>query len=122
MRAVQSRDTKPERLVQKLAWSIRRGYRLHRKDVLGKPDIAYVGARKAIFVHGCFWHGHDCARGARVPKNNRDYWLAKIARNVERDRRNLEALSEAGWDAIVIWECALKQPDDVVERLQRFLE
>ena len=72
MRAVKSRDTKPERLVQKLAWSIRRGYRLHRKDVLGK--------------------------------------------------RNLEALSEAGWDAIVIWECALKQPDDVVERLQRFLE
>lgn len=113
MRAVKSTGTRPELQVRKLARAIRPGYRLHRNDIPGKPDLAYVGERKAIFVHGCFWHGHDCVRGARVPKENRDYWLAKIARNVERDRANLAKLDAAGWHSLIIWECELKQPEDV---------
>lgn len=121
MRAVKSTDTSPELAVRKLVHAIRPGYRLHRKDIPGKPDIAFVGAKHAIFVHGCFWHGHDCARGARVPKQNRDYWLAKIARNVERDRANLAKLEASGWRSLVIWECALKDEDAVRERLKSFL-
>ena len=78
MRAVPSRNTSAERAVRDILRPIAPGYRLHRKDVPGNPDIAYIGRRKAIFVHGCFWHGHDCARGARIPKSNRDYWIAKI--------------------------------------------
>lgn len=121
MRAVRSRDTKPELLVRKIANAIRPGYRLHRKDIPGNPDIAYIGAKRVIFVHGCFWHGHDCARGARVPKANRDYWTAKIARNVERDGRNIATLIGQGWDVLTIWECELKDRTDVVHRLGKFL-
>lgn len=122
MRAVGSQDTGPERLVRKLAHAIRPGYRLNRSDVIGKPDIAYLGAKKAIFVHGCFWHGHDCARGARVPKTNRDYWLKKIGKNVERDGRNLSCLTESGWRVLVIWECELKEAARARDRLQAFLK
>ena len=121
MRAVRSRDTKPERIVRKLAWRIRPGYRLHRKDIPGNPDIAYVGRKQAIFVHGCFWHGHDCARGARVPKENRDYWLGKVARNRARDEQALSALDRQGWRSLVIWECELKTPEAVAARLRAFL-
>lgn len=121
MRAVRSRDTKPEQTVRKLAWQIRPGYRLHRKDIPGKPDIAYMGAKKAIFVHGCFWHGHDCARGARVPKANRDYWLGKIGRNRARDEQSLRRLEESGWQALVLWECELKDTPEVLKRLHTFL-
>ena len=121
MRAVRSRDTKPELMVRKLAWRIRHGYRLHRKDIPGNPDIAYIGRKQAIFVHGCFWHGHDCARGARVPKANRDYWLGKVARNRARDERTLSALDQQSWRSLVIWECELKTPETVAARLRAFL-
>lgn len=121
MRAVRSHGTKPEVLVRKLVHAIRPGYRLNRSDIPGKPDIAYIGAKKAIFVHGCFWHGHDCARGARVPKTNREYWLAKVGRNRRRDERNMRQLADLGWDALVIWECELKHGPPVADRLSRFL-
>lgn len=121
MRAVRSRDTKPELFVRNLAHGIRPGYRLYRRDLPGSPDIAYVGAKKAIFVHGCFWHGHDCARGGRTPKHNRDYWIAKVARNVERDRHNVAFLAELGWNVLTIWECQLKEPEAVADRLRIFL-
>ena len=85
MRAVRARDTSPELAVRRLLRPMAPGYRLHRKDIPGRPDIAYIGAKRAIFVHGCFWHGHECARGARAPKTNADYWRAKIARNKARD-------------------------------------
>lgn len=121
MRAVRSRDTKPELLVRKMAHAIRPGYRLHRKDIPGNPDIAYIGRKQAIFVHGCFWHGHDCRRGARVPKANRDYWLGKIARNRERDSKSLAQLTADGWRSLVLWECALKDESRLVDRLRAFL-
>ena len=121
MRAVRGRDTTPELKVRALLRPFAPGYRLHRTDVPGKPDVAYVGARKAIFVHGCFWHGHDCPRGARAPKANADYWQAKIARNRARDIRNVQALAERGWKSLTVWECDLKDETAVAERLRAFL-
>src|ERR1700755_783989 len=81
MRAVRSDNTSTELALRKILHPLAAGYRMHRSDLPGNPDVAYIGRKKAIFVHGCFWHGHDCPRGARVPKSNRDYWVAKIARN-----------------------------------------
>lgn len=112
MRRVKGRDTTPEMRVRALLRAEGlTGYRLHRRDLPGRPDVAFIGRRAAIFVHGCFWHGHDCPRGARAPKANAAYWSAKIARNRARDARALEALSAAGWRALVVWECALRDPD-----------
>jgi DNA mismatch endonuclease (patch repair protein) len=108
MRAVKSRDTQPELVVRKLLRSIAPGYRLHRADLPGKPDIVYARRRLAIFVHGCFWHGHDCARGARPPRTNAAYWSAKIARNRARDEATLQRLAVQGWRTLVIHECELK--------------
>ena len=111
MRAVKSRDTSPELAVRALLRRFAPGYRLHRRDIPGTPDIAFIGRKRAIFVHGCFWHGHDCARGARTPKANADYWRAKIARNVARDAQHQAALTAQGWRVFIVWECALKAPD-----------
>jgi DNA mismatch endonuclease (patch repair protein) len=94
------------------------GYRLHRADLPGKPDIVYVGRKLAIFVHGCFWHGHDCARGARVPKQNRDYWTGKIGRNRARDLASQAALEALGWTPLVLWECDLKDDAALQTRLR----
>jgi DNA mismatch endonuclease (patch repair protein) len=117
MRAVKSRDTGPERAVRAMLREIAPGYRLCRADLPGKPDIVYGKRKLAIFVHGCFWHGHDCARGARAPRANAEYWRQKIARNRERDARNLEALHARGWRTLVIYECALKDPEALRARL-----
>ena len=108
MRRVKGRDTGPEKTVRRLLTALGARYRLHRKDLPGKPDIVMAGRRLAIFVHGCFWHGHDCVRGARVPHQNRDYWLGKVGRNRERDIASRAALEAAGWRVEVIWECDLK--------------
>ncbi|MFN3615047.1 MAG: very short patch repair endonuclease [Rubrimonas sp.] len=112
MRRVKSGDTAPERCVRALLRAEGlTGYRLHRRDLPGRPDIAFIGRRAAIFVHGCFWHGHDCPRGARAPKANAGYWAAKIARNRARDAAALAALADRGWRAAVIWECELRAPE-----------
>jgi DNA mismatch endonuclease (patch repair protein) len=117
MRAVKSRDTGPELAVRRLLRLFAPGYRLHRADLPGKPDIVYGKRKIAIFVHGCFWHGHDCARGAREPRANADYWRAKIARNRARDAANLKALKAIGWRALVVHECELKDRDALRARL-----
>ena len=117
MRAVKSRDTGPELAVRAMLWRIAPGYRLHRADLPGKPDIVYSGRKLAIFVHGCFWHGHDCPRGARMPKSNADYWQAKIARNRARDERTLAAYQGMGWRTLAIYECELKDSGALEERL-----
>ena len=117
MRAVKSQDTGPELAVRKMLREFAPGYRLHRADLPGKPDIAYPGRRLAIFVHGCFWHGHDCPRGARMPKANADYWQGKIAHNRARDAVTLETLTAMGWRALVVYECALKEPEALRARL-----
>ena len=122
MRRVKGRDTTPERTVRRLLTALGARYRLHRKDLPGNPDIVMPGRRLALFVHGCFWHGHDCARGSRVPKANRDYWTAKVARNVARDIHTRDALTDAGWRVETIWECELKNEAAVSARLKAVLD
>ncbi len=121
MRAVKSRDTKPEMIIRRLLHELGYRYRLHLPNLPGKPDLAFPGRRKIVFMHGCFWHGHDCARGARVPKDNRDYWTAKIGRNRARDAKDRDRLRDMGWAIFTVWECEIKDPR-LESRLQAFLE
>jgi DNA mismatch endonuclease (patch repair protein) len=121
MRRVKGRDTTPERQVRRLVWAAGGRYRLNRADLPGKPDIVLAGRRLAIFVHGCFWHGHTCARGARVPKANRDYWTAKVARNRARDAAAQAALAAGGWRVEVVWECELKDAGALAGRVDTWL-
>src|SRR5437879_6452391 len=122
MRAVKSYDTAPELVVRRLAHNMGYRFRLHRDDLPGKPDLVFPSRHKAIFVHGCFWHGHDCVRGARVPKTNRDYWLRKIGRNRERDRAATKNLTTLGWKVANFWECELTDIDKIRRQLRKFLK
>ena len=117
MAKVRGRDTGPERTVRRTLTVLGLRYRLQRRDLPGSPDIVMVGRRIAIFVHGCFWHGHACRRGARLPKANADYWSAKIARNVARDASAQAALLAAGWAVLTVWECELKDGPALSARL-----
>lgn len=121
MRRVKGRNTTPEMKVRKALTRLGVRYRIHRKDLPGNPDIVMPARRLAIFVHGCFWHGHDCARGSRVPKQNRDYWVAKVGRNVARDVKSREALAALGWRVETIWECELKDAEALEARLRGLL-
>jgi DNA mismatch endonuclease (patch repair protein) len=121
MRRVKGRDTTPEMTVRRALTGLGARYRLHRRDLPGSPDIVMPGRRLALFVHGCFWHGHDCARGSRVPKANRDYWIAKVARNRARDVAAAEALEAAGWRVETLWECDLKDAVALRQRLAELL-
>jgi len=122
MRQVKGRDTTPELKVRRLLTALGARYRLHRTDLPGKPDIVLPGRRLVVFVHGCFWHGHDCARGARVPKANRDYWLGKVGRNRERDVAHRVALEGAGWRVETVWECELKDMETLRGRAASWLQ
>jgi DNA mismatch endonuclease (patch repair protein) len=111
MRAVKSSDTKPEIAVRKALHALGYRYRLNVKTLPGKPDLVFPKHRAVIFVHGCFWHGHSCKRGKRVPKTNTAYWTEKIARNKARDKKNTAALKKLGWRVITVWECEAKTLD-----------
>ena len=113
MSRVRSKDTTPELSVRRLVHGLGYRYRLHRKDLPGNPDIVFPRRRKIIFVHGCFWHGHDCKAGRKRPKANEEYWSAKLARNWDRDAANPVLLRVQGWDVLIVWECDLKRPDDL---------
>jgi DNA mismatch endonuclease (patch repair protein) len=119
MRAIKSRDTGPEIRVRKAAHALGLRFRLHRKDLPGSPDLVFPGRKTALFVHGCFWHGHDCARGSRQPATNADYWRAKIARNIERDGEQVKALKQLGWKARVVWECETRDREALQKLLRR---
>lgn len=121
MRSVKSVDTKPEMAVRRLAHRMGYRFRLHCKSLPGTPDLVFPRLRKVVFVHGCFWHGHSCARGDRTPKNNRDYWVAKIARNRKRDRRSRALLRAQGWEVFIAWECRVKRAP-FEDALKAFLE
>ncbi|MFZ2161979.1 MAG: very short patch repair endonuclease [Sideroxyarcus sp.] len=122
MRLVKSKDTGPELVVRGLCRALgHTGYRLHRKEFPGKPDIAFMSRKLAIFVHGCFWHGHDCHGYVRQPKSKQDYWIPKINRNRERDAENLAALKALGWRVLVVWECETKNLRNVSSKLTKFL-
>lgn len=108
MAAIRSKDTKPEMIVRKIAHSLGFRYRLHRNDLLGKPDLVFPRRKKVIFVHGCYWHMHSCKYGKVQPKTNAEFWRAKRESNAKRDKANLRDLRKNGWNPLVIWECQTK--------------
>ena len=110
MSHIRSKDTKPEQLVRQALWHKGFRYRLHVKDLPGKPDIVLPKYKTAIFVNGCFWHGHKGCKDFVIPKSNTSFWLEKIGKNKTRDEQNITALISAGWKVITIWECELKKP------------
>lgn len=114
MSGIRSKNTKPEVLVRKALTPKGYRYRLHRKDLLGKPDIVMPGRRIAIFVHGCFWHQHEGCGLAKMPSTRPEFWAAKLGANVARDRNAVSLLSDQGWRVLQVWECATKS----LERLQ----
>jgi DNA mismatch endonuclease (patch repair protein) len=123
MKAIRSKDTTPEWIVRRLVHGLGHRYRLHRKDLPGKPDLVFGPKRKAILVHGCFWHQHpvaDCS-DSRRPKSNTGYWRPKLDRNVERDAEHLLWFAENGWKILTVWDCETKNPQTLLKRLQRFL-
>ena len=120
MRAIRSKDTSPEMAVRSLVHRLGYRFRLHRRDLPGKPDLVFASRRKVIFVHGCFWHAHDC-KPALVPKTNRDFWGPKLQRNSIRDEENLQLLAAEGWDSLVIWQCELKDMQAVAAKVRKFL-
>ena len=122
MARVRSRDTKPEMKLRKLVWRLGHRYRKCKASIIGKPDIAFVGRKRAIFLHGCFWHRHDCASGRREPKSRLDFWLPKFQRNVERDAEVRQQLTAAGWRSLIVWECELRNPLAVQDRVREFLD
>ncbi len=122
MRQIRGKDTAPELAVRKYCRELGfADYRIHRKDLPGKPDLAWIGRKLAIFVHGCFWHGHDCVEGIRKPKSNRDYWIPKIERNRQRDIENIAPLKAIGWKVLVVWECEISEKNFFINKLNKFL-
>lgn len=121
MRSVKGRDTGPEMIVRRLTHKMGYRFRLHRADLPGNPDLVFPSRRAAVFVNGCFWHGHGCKRGARTPKTNTEYWTAKIARNLERDKEHRSRLKSLKWRSLVLWECQLKDERRLRAKIRRFL-
>lgn len=123
MSAIRSHGMKPEMVVRRLVHGMGYRYRLHRADLPGRPDLVFPGRAKVIFVHGCFWHQHKKAacRDSRLPKSNLIYWKPKLARNIERDKKNIRALRRRGWKVLVIWECKTGDVGALAERIRTFL-
>jgi DNA mismatch endonuclease, patch repair protein len=121
MRQIRSKDTKPEVLLRRLLHAQGYRFRLHRKDLPGKPDLVFPSRKKAIFVHGCFWHQHPGCREGRVPGSRRDYWEPKLVGNQQRDMAAQTALAALGWKYLVVWECAMKDASAAVRRAEEFL-
>lgn len=122
MSRIRGKDTRPEMIVRSLVHQMGFRFRLHRKDLPGKPDLVLPRHERVIFVHGCFWHMHRCRYGRVTPKTNAEFWQAKREGNVARDRRNRRKLKAAGWQVLTIWECWTKDPEgSVIHRLEDFL-
>jgi len=121
MARIGPKDTKPEILVRRALHRLGFRFRLHRRDLPGRPDIILPKRRTAIFVHGCFWHRHPGCRRTTTPKTREAFWRSKFDANISRDRKATEALEQAGWKVLVLWECETNRPERIVERLQEFL-
>lgn len=121
MGAIRGKDTKPELAVRRLAHRMGYRFRLHRRDLVGSPDLVFPGRRKVIFVHGCYWHRHPGCRFAYSPKSNPEFWNAKFAGNVARDAEALTRLKADGWDPLVIWECESTDAEALAARLSAHL-
>lgn len=121
MSRIKGKNTKPELIVRSLVHALGCRFRLHRKDLPGKPDIVLPRHKKIIFVHGCYWHMHSCKYGKVKPVTNAEFWQKKRQGNKERDRRNIAALRKEGWRVLVVWECQLKDIEKLRGRIERFL-
>lgn len=122
MSRVRSRDTAPERAARRLLTDMGYRYRLHYGRLPGSPDIAFPGRRKAIWVHGCFWHQHPNCPKAALPESRREFWVPKLESNRNRDLTVEAEAQRRGWATFVLWECELKEPLQVADRLRRFLD
>jgi len=122
MAAILGKDTKPEMVVRRLIHGLGYRYVLHDRKLPGTPDLVFPSRRKVVFVHGCYWHLHNCRYGRVIPKTNAGFWAEKRGRNVARDKRNARALKELGWELLVIWECKTRFPLKLVPRIRRFLD
>ncbi len=121
MSHIRGKDTLPEMRVRRAAHGLGFRFRLHTKNLPGTPDLVFPRLGKVILVHGCFWHGHRCKGGRRIPASNQEYWIAKIQANKHRDAKVRRCLRGLGWDVIVVWECQTSNPEMLRERLFRFL-
>lgn len=121
MRRIKGKDTSPEKAVRSMLHRMGYRFRLHREDLPGRPDIVFPSRQKVVFVNGCFWHGHGCARGARTPKTNRKYWVEKISKNMKRDKISSAELRRSGWKCLVVWECRIKNRAVIEKALAKFL-
>ena len=122
MAAVHSENTSPEMAVRKIVYGLGYRYRLHVRTLPGCPDIVFPGARKVIFVHGCFWHRHGRCRYATLPKTRPEFWASKFAANKTRDHRVKMSLKRLNWGVLTVWQCELKRPETLTERLNDFLK
>lgn len=122
MSRVRGKNTKPEMAVRRIVHGMGYRYRLHRRDLPGKPDLVFPSRRKVIFVHGCFWHRHPGCGLARMPKSRHDFWAPKLKANRERDLANQEQLRSQGWEVMVVWECMLTNPGNLQAEIKAFLE
>lgn len=122
MAMVRGKNMKPEVAVRKLVHGLGYRYRLHKKDLPGMPDMVFKSKKKVIFVHGCFWHRHDNCKLARLPKSRLDFWKTKLEGNKKRDEENQKRLNEMGWEYLVIWECEVKDKQNIRDKIQSFLD
>lgn len=122
MSHVRSKNTRPEILVRRIVSALGYRYRLHRRDLPGTPDLVFPRIRKIIFVHGCFWHRHACFNGRRTPKSRVAFWTSKFIENKRRDHGTRRRLRKMGWDVLVAWECQLRDPAALANRLHLFLK
>lgn len=122
MRRIRSKGMAPEVFVRRLVHGLGFRFRLHRKDLPGKPDLVLPRLKKVVLVHGCFWHQHSACREGRMPGTRLEYWKPKLEGNQARDAANLKALKKAGWTTLVVWECETKDQERLTRRLRRFLE
>jgi DNA mismatch endonuclease, patch repair protein len=121
MSRIRSQDTQPELRVRRLLHRLGYRYRLHGKALAGRPDLVFSARKKVVFVHGCFWHGHTCKLGDRLPKSNVEFWRSKLAKNRERDALVSQRLCEQGWSALTVWECSIRDLDALELELTTFL-
>lgn len=121
MASVRQKDTGPEMAVRRMLHSMGYRYSLHRRNLPGRPDLVFGPRHKVVFVHGCFWHGHDCRKG-RLPTSRVDYWSEKVSKNKARDARNVRDLAACGWEVCIVWECETADLDSLRQRLVRFLD
>jgi len=122
MANIKSKNTKPEIIVRSAVWSLGYRYRLHKKDLPGKPDLVFTKSKKIILVHGCFWHMHSCRFGRVIPKTNAVFWQVKRLSNRTRDKKNMKDLKNLGWHVFVVWECQTRDIPKLIVKIERFLK